>query len=78
MYEGLPIDARASIDAAFEDLTKGLRGMNYGTDNCDHAEHLIDAMTEYFLYSNPAFRSVVYAAACHYEATGEYAEGCGG
>lgn len=77
MYEGLTHEVRQTIDDAFKSLTDDLKALNYGCGMCDPAEMLIDQMTEYFLCSNPSFRAVTYAAAAHFEATGEYTKGCG-
>jgi len=77
MYEGLPSDIRQVIDCAFTYLSSELKERGYGCDNCDQAEMLIDQLTEFFLNSNPSFRSLVYANACFYENTGEYAKECG-
>lgn len=77
MYEGLPSDARASIDQAFKDLTTAFKVDGYGSEMGDQAEMLIDAMTEFWLCSNPSFRPHVYANAHYYENTNQYAEGCG-
>lgn len=77
MYEGLPSEVRSCVDDAFKSLTTDLKAISYGSEMGDQAEILIDQMTEFFLCSNPSFRSVVFANACYYETTGEYAKDCG-
>jgi len=77
MYEGLPSEVRGTIDAAFKTLTDDLKALDYGVEMGDQAEMLIDQMAEFWLCSNPSFRSPVYANACFYENTGDYAVGCG-
>lgn len=77
LYEGLPSDVRQTINDNFQGFFNDLKAESFGAENGDQAETLIDAMTEYFLCSNPSFRSVVFANACFYRDTGEYAKDCG-